>query len=93
MLIAWILREIQWPDFFTPSDRIGSMVPIGGRKMSGKRFLPLKDANGNTHECLAEAFTQKHQVFIPIHAHKTLHRPRIITVPCQRSIDRLLVER
>lgn len=70
--------EIHWPDVFTPADRIGAMVPVGGRKMSGKRSLPLKDANGNTHECLAESFTQTHQVFILIHAHKTLHSPKII---------------
>jgi hypothetical protein len=70
--------EVQWPDSFTPADKIGAMVPVGGRKMSGKRTLSLKDADGSAHECLAEAFTQTHQVFILIHAHKTLHRPTII---------------
>jgi hypothetical protein len=69
--------NIQWPDVFTPDDKIGAMVPIG-RKMSGKRGMNLKDANGDYHQCVAEAFTQTHQVFVLIHAQKTL-MPKFIT--------------
>jgi hypothetical protein len=67
-----LFGQIKWPDTFTPADRIGAMVPVGTRKYSGKRQIPLTDMNGDTHECLAEAFTQGHQVFVLIHAVKTL---------------------
>lgn len=71
--------HIQWPDVFTPDDKIGAMVPIGkNRRMSGKREIGLKDSNGTLHDCVAEAFTQKHQVFILIHAAKTLTKQSII---------------
>jgi hypothetical protein len=67
-----------WADRYTPGDRIGAMIPISGRKYSGKRNLPLTDLNGVRHECIAEAFTQTHQVFILIHAVKTLTAQTII---------------
>jgi hypothetical protein len=55
---------IKWQERFTPDDAIGAMVPIGGRKMSGKRQFSLTDTWGITHECIAEAFTQGYQVFV-----------------------------
>ena len=61
-----------WPDHFTPDDEIGAMVPIGGRRASGKRRLELIDDNGDRHECVAEAFTQTYQVFILIHVVRAL---------------------
>ncbi|MCC8973828.1 hypothetical protein [Bradyrhizobium brasilense] len=67
-----------WADKYTPDDRIGAMIPLGGRKYSGKRNLPLADLNGVQHDCIAEAFTQGHQVFILIHAIKTLTARTII---------------
>jgi len=71
--------NIAWPQYFTPDDRIGAMVPVGkGRRMSGKRSLPLRDANGDMHDCVAEAFTQKHQVFVLIHAVRTLTATTVI---------------
>lgn len=77
-----IFGDIQWPDYFTPDTPIGAMVPLGARKMSGKREITLVDRNGDVHECLAEAFTQKHQVFVLIHAVKTLTaRSFIIPTP------------
>lgn len=66
-----------WPEYFTPDDRIGAMVPVGGRKMTGHRALELIDVNGGHHECIAEAFTQGFQVFILIHVSESL-RPKII---------------
>jgi hypothetical protein len=36
------------------------------------------DRNGVRHECIAEAFTQKHQVFILIHAVKTLTATHVL---------------
>ena len=64
--------EIDWPDHFTPDDEIGAMVPILGRRMSAPRAIGIRNCNGELCECVAEAFTQKYQIFILIHAVKTL---------------------
>ena len=63
-----LFGHISWPDPVTPSDQIGAMVPLGKRRMSGKRTMELKDRNGGRHECFAEAFTQTYQVFLLIFA-------------------------
>jgi hypothetical protein len=67
-----LFGAIHWKDYYTPDDEIGAMIPVGGRKASGMRCIELSDLNGDRHECLAEAFTQKHQVFILVHAARTL---------------------
>jgi len=67
-----------WQDAYTPEDDIGALVPLGKRKMSGKRQLALTDANGTRHECLAESFTNQRQVFVLIHAVKTLTATHIL---------------
>lgn len=69
---------IEWPASFTPDDDIGAMVPVGKRRMSRKRSLGITDRNGDLQDCLAEAFTQKHQVFILIHAVRTLNKSSVI---------------
>lgn len=74
-----IFGAIEWPPFFTPADDIGKAVPVGGRRLSGKRTISLTDQNGDRHECVVEAFTQTHQVFVLIHATKTLTRT-LVTV-------------
>ncbi len=58
--------QLQWPGIFTPDDALGKIVPIGGRRMSRPQHVVLSDANGTRHECVAEAFDSKHQVFILI---------------------------
>ena len=60
--------EIDWPNYFTPDDEIGAMVPIGGRRMSGSREISIVDRNGTCHECRAESFTNTYQVFVLIHS-------------------------
>ena len=67
-----------WASVYTPDDQLGRLVPLGKRKSSGKREIVLTDSNGNRHECIAESFTQTHQVFILIHAVKTLSPPTIV---------------
>jgi hypothetical protein len=63
----------KWPESFSPDDELGAMVPFGkGRRASRPRRIELTDANGVSHECVAEAFTQSHQVFILIHVKKAL---------------------
>lgn len=74
---ADLFGSISWPEFFTPRHELGAMVPVGGRRMSGKRSVGLKDRNGGRHECVAEAFTQTHQIFILLHASEAL-RPTLI---------------
>lgn len=66
--------EFTWPSSFGPGDQVGRMVPIAGRKMSGAREIVLTDRNGTKHKCVAEAFTQTHQVFVLIHAEAALKR-------------------
>jgi hypothetical protein len=56
--------EIEWLEFVTPDHALGKLVPLAGRKMTGKRSMSLIDRNGHTQDYLAEAFTQKHHVFI-----------------------------
>ena len=68
----------KWPDVFTPDDEIGAMIPLSPRKYSGRRTLMLRDRNGDRNECVAEAFTQGHQVFVLVHAVKTLGASIII---------------
>lgn len=70
--------QYEWKSVYTPEDDIGSFVPLHGYKSSGKRFLILFDQNGDRHECIAESFTQTHQIFVLIHAIKTLAAPRPI---------------
>lgn len=67
-----------WPESYTPDDDIGAFIPLGSRRASGKRTLVLLDRNGDRHECVAESFTQKHQVFVLIHVLKALAGPRIL---------------
>lgn len=67
-----------WKESYTPDDQIGALVPVGKRKSSRARELGLTDANGTLHECVAEAFTNTKQVFILIHAVKTLTATRIL---------------
>lgn len=58
--------RIEWQRSFTPDDQLGAMIPVGTRKMTGRRSLSLMDSNGEHHECLAEAFTTGYQVFVLI---------------------------
>jgi hypothetical protein len=69
-----------WKSVYTPDDDIGALVPVNGYKSSGKRSLALVDRNGDRHECIAESFTQTHQVFVLIHAVKTLAMQRPVYV-------------
>jgi Zn-dependent peptidase ImmA (M78 family) len=66
-----------WKEAYTPDDPLGGLVPIGKRKASGKRSVGLKDRNGDLHDCIAESFSTGHNVFILIHALKTLSATRI----------------
>jgi hypothetical protein len=68
---------LPWPDAFTPDDEIGAMVPVGKRRASRKRELVLKDRNGDSLKCIAEAFTQTYQVFILILAPVSVEPPQI----------------
>lgn len=70
--------ELNLPEYFTPDDKIGAMVPVGKRKASGKREIVLEDINGVAHECVAEAFTQGYQVFVLIVSVKAMTSTTIL---------------
>jgi hypothetical protein len=65
-------NDIWNASYYTPADEIGRLIPLGKRKSSGKRNMVLVDRNGVRHECIAESFTQGHQVFVLVHSVKTL---------------------
>ncbi len=67
-----------WPECYTPDDKIGAMVPIGKRRMSGQRSIQIKDSNGTDHECVAEAFTNSYQVFILMHVTEALSKKSVL---------------
>ena len=67
-----------WKDSYTPDDDLGALVPLEPRKGSGKRQLGLTDANGVLHECVAEAFTNKQQVFVLILVRKSLTATHVL---------------
>ncbi len=73
-----LFGQYGWKEVYTPDDQIGALVPIGRRRSSGKQTLPLVDRNGDRQECVCESFSTGHQVFILIHAVKTLTASRII---------------
>lgn len=70
--------QYRWPESYTPDDELGALIPIGHRRSSGKWQLGMRDANGTLHECVAEAFTNKRQVFVLIHAARTLTAKQIL---------------
>ena len=74
--------QINWPEEYGPDDAIGKMIPLPGRRMSGRRTIRIRDRNGRDHECLAEAFTQKHQVFVLIWPIRALTTTRVVVPAC-----------
>jgi IrrE N-terminal-like domain len=73
-----IFGSYAWKEIYTPDDDLGAFIPLGGRRSSGERSLALTDRNGVRHDCVAESFSTGHQVFVLIHAVKTLTRTRFI---------------
>lgn len=69
--------QLTLPVEFTPDDKIGSMIPVGNRKMTGPRELELYDRNGTMHECLAEAFKHPYNVFILISVKSVLTKTMV----------------
>ncbi|MEQ9145531.1 MAG: ImmA/IrrE family metallo-endopeptidase [Parvibaculaceae bacterium] len=67
-----------WPEQFTPDDQIGALVPLWPRRASRPRQIRLTDLNGDQHEFVAEAFTQKYQVFVLVHHVNTLSATTIV---------------
>ena len=63
------------------SHALGDLLPIG-RKMTRPTQLIYSDRNGDTHECLGEAFDTTHNVLLLIYPMKALTGP-VIVVPQQ----------
>jgi Zn-dependent peptidase ImmA (M78 family) len=73
--------------FGRPSDTVvtlnhilGPVLPIG-RKMTRPVSLSIKDKNGASHECVAEAFDTQHNVLILLYPVKALSGSTIILPP------------
>jgi hypothetical protein len=62
-------------------DDVAALLPLGRRKGSAKRQLGLTDAYGVLHECVAEAFTSKQQVFVLILVRKSLTVTQVLLGP------------
>ena len=75
---AEMFGDHRWAQIYTPDDQIGRLVPLGKRRSSGKHEVVITDSNGDRNICIAESFTQTHQVFVLIHAVKSLGRSKII---------------
>lgn len=56
---------------------LGEVLPVG-RRMTRPVSLSIPDLNGNHHECLAEAFDTKWNVFILLHSIQTLNSATIV---------------
>lgn len=61
----------------TPDHFLGPVLPIG-RKMTRPVALSISDLNGDSHECVAEAFDTQHNVVILLYPIKALNAPRIV---------------
>lgn len=70
--------DLPWAERYTPDDQLGAMVPTGGRKMSRPRAFTLTDRNDQPHECVAEAFATRFQVFILIRPVTSLGRVALV---------------
>lgn len=75
-----------WAQVYTPDDDIGGLVPLNKMRASGKRQLGLTDMNGILHDCVAESFTNRYQVFVLIHVVKALTEKRIVLAPSVASM-------
>lgn len=58
--------QVEFSSNVTPESPLGFLVPLGDRRMSGTHTFYLKDLNGDTRQCVAEAFATPYQVFILI---------------------------
>lgn len=64
----------------TSDHLLGSIVPIG-RKMTRPRTLTVTDLNGETHECVAEAFDTTFNILILLYPVKALGRSILVLRP------------
>lgn len=70
--------------FGVPSDLVitldhvlGPILPVG-RKMTKPRIVIFNDRNGDSHECLAEAFDTTYNVLLLVYPTKALAKPVIL---------------
>jgi Zn-dependent peptidase ImmA (M78 family) len=64
-------------NFITPDHVLGPILPIG-RKMTKPTAISIKDRNGISHECVAEAFDTTYNVLILLYPTKALTSTMII---------------
>jgi hypothetical protein len=73
------IKQFGLPDdtFITLSHALGPVLPVG-RKMTRPRSLSIKDRNGDSHECLGEAFDTTHNVIILLYPVQALGKQTFI---------------
>lgn len=64
-------------EVITLDHALGDLLPIG-RRMTSPRTLSIKDRNGDTHECVAEAFDTGYNVLILLYPVKALTKATIV---------------
>jgi len=62
----------------TPDHALGALLPVGQRKMIAPTEVVFADRNGDRHECLAESFKTKWNVFILVYPVKALTGTTIV---------------
>jgi len=72
-------------DFISSDHPLGPVLPIG-RKMTPPLPLGVKDRNGITHECLAEAFDTTYNILILIYPIRALTAATII-IPAELNAN------
>ena len=74
--------DFNLPPHLTPDYEFGAMVPLGNDRSSKPRKIGLLDRTGGRQECVAESLANTYQVFILIHAVRTLAKSTVI-IPTQ----------
>jgi hypothetical protein len=64
----------------TPDHALGRILPIG-RRMTPPTIVCLVDRNGDSHECVAEAFDTKHNVILLVYPVRELSASVSIVLP------------
>lgn len=68
-------------EYITLDEQLGRMLPTGGRRMVRPTQIIIKDRNGQTHECLADAFDTKHNIIVLLYPIKELTATTVMLPP------------
>lgn len=66
--------EPMFPRHITPDHDIGQLLPIAPCSGSDKITVSISNSNGDMFECIAESYSNSHQVFVLIYPVRALTR-------------------